>query len=76
MADTQATIQKIFEHYADQNPAIDQTDGVSLDFGAWRFNVRASNTEPLLRLNIESRRDQQPKAMQDYINELTLLIET
>lgn len=76
VADTQATIQKIFEHYADQNPAIDQTDGVSLDFGAWRFNVRASNTEPLLRLNIESRRDQQPKAMQDYINELTLLIET
>jgi phosphomannomutase len=76
VADTQATIQKIFEHYASQNPAIDQTDGVSLDFGAWRFNVRASNTEPLLRLNIESRRDQQPKAMQDYINELTLLIET
>ena len=76
VADTQATIQKIFEHYADQNPAIDQTDGVSLDFGAWRFNVRASNTEPLLRLNIESRRDLQPKAMQDYINELTLLIET
>ncbi|WP_180052107.1 phosphomannomutase CpsG [Acinetobacter sp. YH12099] len=76
VADTQATIQKIFEHYASLNPAIDQTDGVSLDFGAWRFNVRASNTEPLLRLNIESRRDQQPKAMQDYINELTLLIET
>ena len=73
--DTQATIQKIFEHYADQNPAIDQTDGVSLDFGAWRFNVRASNTEPLLRLNIESRRDQQPKPMQDYVDELTRLIQ-
>jgi len=75
VADTQATIQNIFEHYADQNPAIDQTDGVSLDFGAWRFNVRASNTEPLLRLNIESRRDQQPKPMQDYIDELTRLIQ-
>lgn len=75
VADTQATIQKIFEHYADQNPAIDQTDGVSLDFGAWRFNVRASNTEPLLRLNIESRRDQQPKPMQDYVDELTRLIQ-
>ena len=75
VADTQATIQKIFEHYASQNPAIDQTDGVSLDFGTWRFNVRASNTEPLLRLNIESRRDQNPRPMQDYVDELTQLIQ-
>ncbi|WP_180112727.1 phosphomannomutase CpsG [Acinetobacter sp. YH12131] len=75
VADTQATIQKIFEHYASQNPAIDQTDGVSLDFGAWRFNVRASNTEPLLRLNIESRRGHNPRPMQDYVDELTQLIQ-
>ena len=75
VADTQATIQKIFEHYASLNPAIDQTDGVSLDFGAWRFNVRASNTEPLLRLNIESRRDHNPRPMQDYVDELTQLIQ-
>ncbi|WP_062031615.1 phosphomannomutase/phosphoglucomutase [Acinetobacter sp. BMW17] len=75
VADTQTTIQKIFDHYADQHPAIDQTDGVSLDFGAWRVNVRASNTEPLLRLNIESRRDQNPRPMQDYVDELTQLIQ-
>ncbi|MCV2450821.1 phosphohexomutase domain-containing protein [Acinetobacter johnsonii] len=75
VADTQTTIQNIFDHYADQKPAIDQTDGVSLDFGAWRFNVRASNTEPLLRLNIESRRDQSPRPMQDYVDELTRLIQ-
>lgn len=75
VADTQATIQKIFDHFADQNPAIDETDGVSLNFGAWRFNVRASNTEPLLRLNIESRKDQNPKPMQDYVDELTQLIQ-
>lgn len=75
VADTQATIQKLFDHFADQNPSIDQTDGVSLDFGAWRFNVRASNTEPLLRLNIETRLDQHPKPMQDYIDELTRLIQ-
>jgi phosphomannomutase len=42
VADTQATIQKIFDHFADQNPAIDETDGISLNFGAWRLNVRAS----------------------------------
>ncbi len=73
--DTQDTIQKIFDHFADLNPAIDQTDGVSLDFGAWRLNVRASNTEPLLRLNIESRADRNPKPMQDYVDELTQLIQ-
>lgn len=76
VADTQQTIQKIFEHFADQKPEIDQTDGVSLDFGAWRLNVRASNTEPLLRLNIESRKDQNPKPMQDYVDELTQLIQS
>ena len=75
VADTQATIQKLFDHFADQNPSIDHTDGVSLDFGAWRFNVRASNTEPLLRLNIETRLDQHPKPMQDYVDELTRLIQ-
>jgi phosphomannomutase len=75
VADTQATVQKIFDHYADQNPQVDRTDGVSLDFGAWRLNVRASNTEPLLRLNIESRLDQNPKPMQTYVHELTQLIQ-
>lgn len=75
VADTQTTIQKLFDHYADQKPEIDQTDGVSLNFGSWRFNVRASNTEPLLRLNIESRRDQNPRPMQDYVDELTQLIQ-
>ena len=75
VADTQTTIQKIFDHYAEQNPEIDQTDGVSLNFGTWRFNVRASNTEPLLRLNIESRLDHNPKPMQNYVNELTALIQ-
>lgn len=75
VADTQATIQKLFDHYADQKPEIDQTDGVSLNFGSWRFNVRASNTEPLLRLNIESRRDHHPRSMQDYVDELTQLIQ-
>lgn len=75
VADSDATIRKIMDHYEPQNPKIDRTDGVSLNFGAWRFNVRASNTEPLLRLNIESRSDKNPKPMQHYIDELTALIE-
>ncbi len=72
---TQQTIDRIFNYFAAQNPQIDQTDGVSLDFGAWRFNVRASNTEPLLRLNIESRADQNPQPMSYYIDLLTQLIQ-
>ena len=75
VADTQASVQKIFDHYTDQNPLVDRTDGVSLDFGAWRLNVRASNTEPLLRLNIESRADKNPQPMQNYVDELTDLIQ-
>ncbi|MAK30804.1 phosphomannomutase CpsG [Acinetobacter sp.] len=76
VADTQATIQKLFDHYNDQNPEIDRTDGVSLDFGLWRLNVRASNTEPLLRLNIESRgHDDQAQSIQHYVDEVTALIQ-
>ncbi|WP_326517983.1 phosphomannomutase CpsG [Acinetobacter sp. CAAS 2-6] len=74
VADTQSTIQRIFDHYAEQNPAIDRTDGVSLDFGDWRVNVRASNTEPLLRLNIESQAAKTARPMSHYVDELTALI--
>lgn len=75
VANTDQTIQTLLDYYADQKPVIDQTDGISLDFGTWRFNVRASNTEPLLRLNIESRLDQDPQPMNDYIQQLSALIQ-
>jgi phosphomannomutase len=55
--DVKATIAKIEAVYAPQAQASDKTDGVSLDFGNWRFNLRGSNTEPVLRLNVESRGD-------------------
>ncbi|WP_374572228.1 phosphomannomutase CpsG [Acinetobacter sp.] len=76
VADTQQTIQKILDHFAGQQPEIGTADGISLNFGAWRLNVRASNTEPLLRLNIESRADKNPRPMQDYVDELTQLIQS
>ena len=53
--DTNHSIQKVLNYFADKEYSLDTTDGVSLDFGDWRFNLRASNTEPLLRLNIESK---------------------
>lgn len=55
VADTQASIGKVMERYSDSAISIDRTDGISLEFTDWRFNVRASNTEPVLRLNVESR---------------------
>jgi phosphomannomutase len=44
--------------YRNDAVAIDHTDGLSMEFANWRFNLRASNTEPLLRLNVESRGDE------------------
>jgi phosphomannomutase len=44
-------------HFSAHNAKIDRTDGLSMEFPLWRLNLRASNTEPLLRLNVESRQD-------------------
>jgi len=57
VADTDAAIHRVEEHYASLPHEVDRCDGVSMDFGEWRFNLRASNTEPLLRLNVETRGD-------------------
>lgn len=73
--DSKETIARILAHYEPLNPEIDTTDGISLNFGKWRFNVRASNTEPLLRLNIESDHAKNPRPMAEYVAELTALIE-
>lgn len=51
--DQQATIDRIGEHYRN-NATLETLDGLTVDFGDWWFNVRASNTEPLLRLNLEA----------------------
>ena len=56
-ADARAATERVMAHYAGAAPALDYTDGISADFGQWRFNLRSSNTEPLLRLNVESRGD-------------------
>ena len=40
----------------DKNPALNDTDGLNMEFQNWKMNMRGSNTEPLLRLNIEARR--------------------
>ena len=52
VADQQAKMDEIAERYSDGE--ITHLDGVSVDYPDWHFNVRPSNTEPLLRLNLES----------------------
>jgi phosphomannomutase len=56
--DSTAVIEAVQEHYQPLANGVDFTDGLSLDMGAWRFNLRQSNTEPVIRLNVESRGDQ------------------
>ncbi|MED6318117.1 MAG: phosphomannomutase CpsG [Pseudomonadota bacterium] len=55
--DAPTIISAIEEKFSIDNPTKSLLDGLSLNFGEWRFNLRASNTEPLIRLNIESRGD-------------------
>lgn len=57
VSDVSTVLNKVMAHFAAENPQLDKTDGVSLEFAQWRMNIRASNTEPLLRLNVESRAD-------------------
>jgi phosphomannomutase len=57
VGDAKAVIEKIRERYAPSALLVDETDGVGMDFPSWRFNLRMSNTEPLIRLNVESRGD-------------------
>ena len=57
LADPTAAVERIRALYAPKALAVDTSDGLGLDFGDWRFNLRASNTEPVLRLNVETRAD-------------------
>ena len=73
--DSAQTIKRIMDYFAPQQPSIDDVDGISLDFGHWRFNLRASNTEPLLRLNIETKGWLENNGIQQYVDLLSSLIE-
>ncbi len=52
---TKTVSKAVLDHYSALNPSVDYTDGLSLEFFDWRFNLRSSNTEELLRLNIETK---------------------
>jgi phosphomannomutase/phosphomannomutase/phosphoglucomutase len=73
VSDVKQSIERILQHYLPMNPVVDRTDGVSAEFADWRFNLRGSNTEPLLRLNVESRAD--TKLMEQRTAEIAALIQ-
>ena len=69
---TDAVIATVLEHYRAAGAQLDRTDGISLEFADWRFNLRASNTEPVIRLNVETRADSQ--LLETRVAELSRLI--
>ncbi len=71
VADVPLKLQELKERYAAKGGRISHLDGLSVEFDDWRFNVRPSNTEPLLRLNLEALSHE---AMQDRRDEVLELI--
>jgi phosphomannomutase len=72
--DARATIAAFDARYAPQALQVDKTDGISYEFADWRFNLRTSNTEPLIRLNVEARGSQ--RLMRDKTDELFALLQS
>jgi phosphomannomutase len=68
--DPAGKIKEIEKKYSDGK--IDELDGISIEYPNWRFNLRMSNTEPILRLNVESRHDE--KLMKQKTEELLKII--
>ena len=74
LEDPAASIAAIEATYAGDALSLDRTDGLSLEFADWRFNLRCSNTEPLVRLNVESRGD--PALMEKRTAEILARLDT
>ncbi len=70
--DAKATIAAFDARYAPHALKVDKTDGISYEFADWRFNLRTSNTEPLIRLNVEARGS--ARLMRDKTDELFRLL--
>lgn len=72
IADPDAAIARVLSHYKEQALSVDYTDGISVEMARWRFNLRSSNTEPVVRLNLETRGD--VRLMQEKSEEVLTLL--
>ena len=70
VADVPLKLQELKEHYSAEGGRISHLDGISIDFEDWHFNVRPSNTEPLLRLNLEAFSEELMLEKRDEVLEL------
>ena len=71
--DVAKVLRAVEDRYGPEAKAVSHLDGVSLDFGTWRFNLRPSNTEPLIRFNMETRGDR--ALLEEKKNEVMRFIE-
>jgi len=67
VSDVQGKLQALEEKYGKDAPSVDHMDGITVDYGDWWFNVRPSNTEPLLRLNVEAKSRELLEQKQDEL---------
>ncbi len=68
--DVQGKLQAIEEHFGKHAQSVDHMDGITIDYGDWWFNVRPSNTEPLLRVNVEAKTRPLMEQKRDEVIEL------
>ncbi len=71
--DPKAVLTKVEAAYGDGANSVEHVDGLSVSYDDWRFNLRMSNTEPVVRLNVESRGDR--ALMEQRTEELLRLID-
>lgn len=73
VVDAEVSIQKVLDYFDSSCIRRDETDGLSMEFVDWRFNLRMSNTEPLLRLNVEGKDNKE--VVQKHVRTIKSFIE-
>ena len=73
IADPAEAIRQVKRHYEAEALVIDEVDGISMEFTDWRFNLRMSNTEPVVRFNVETRGDRE--LLEQRQNEVLAILE-
>ena len=70
--DANAAIERVKDHFFSVGGKFEDIDGISYSFDEWRFNLRVSNTEPLVRLNVETKGDE--ALLEKKVDELSKLL--
>jgi len=74
IGDVAGAVAAVRQRYQPGSVKLEEVDGLSIEHARWRFNLRSSNTEPLLRLNVESRGE--PALMEEKRDEILALLES